>query len=315
MNKVLVLGGTGFVGRHVCEQLTRQGIRVTVPTRRAIHAQHIQMLPQVDVLEADINQEGVLEQLLPGHDAVVNLVAVLHGNRKRFDRVHVQLPQRLAQAMKASGVQRLVHISALGASAAASSLYQQTKAAGEAALAAHNLALTVLRPSVIFGAEDKFLNMFARMQAVLPLVPLACASAKFQPVWVGDVAKAVLRSLHDPQTVGKTFEIAGPQVFTLESLVKLAGRLSGNPRTVIGLPLPLGYLQAIVMQSIPGEPLLSTDNIAAMETDNVASGTEGADLQALGITAAAVEPVAALYLDGAGKADPLLKVRLFASKR
>jgi NADH dehydrogenase len=209
----------------------------------------------------------------------------------------------------------LVHISALGASAAASSLYQQTKAAGEAALAAHNLALTVLRPSVIFGAEDKFLNMFARMQAVLPLVPLACASAKFQPVWVGDVAKAVLRSLQDPQTVGKTFEIAGPQVFTLESLVKLAGRLSGNPRTVIGLPLPLGYLQAIVMQSIPGEPLLSTDNIAAMETDNVASGTEGADLQALGITAAAVEPVAALYLDGAGKADPLLKVRLFASKR
>jgi NADH dehydrogenase len=315
MNKVLVLGGTGFVGRHVCEQLTRQGIRVTVPTRRAIHAQHIQMLPQVDVLEADINQEGVLEQLLPGHDAVVNLVAVLHGNRKRFERVHVQLPQRLAQAMKASGVQRLVHISALGASAAASSLYQQTKAAGEAALAAHNLALTVLRPSVIFGAEDKFLNMFARMQAVLPLVPLACASAKFQPVWVGDVAKAVLRSLQDPQTVGKTFEIAGPQVFTLESLVKLAGRLSGNPRTVIGLPLPLGYLQAIVMQSIPGEPLLSTDNIAAMETDNVASSTEGADLQALGITAAAVEPVAALYLDGAGKADPLLKVRLFASKR
>lgn len=315
MKKVLVLGGTGFVGRHVCEQLTRQGIRVTVPTRRAINAQHVQMLPQVDVLEADINREGVLEQLLPGHDAVVNLVAVLHGNRKRFEQVHVQLPRRLAQAMQTSGVQRLVHISALGAAANASSLYQQTKAAGEAMLAGAGLALTVLRPSVIFGAEDKFLNMFARMQAVLPVVPLACADAKFQPVWVGDVAQAVLRSLRNPQTVGKTFELAGPKVFTLAELVKLAGRLSGNPRTVIGLPLPVGYLQAIVMQSVPGEPLLSTDNIAAMEVDNVASGTEGSGLDALGITPAAIEPVAALYLDGAGHADPLLKVRLFASKR
>ncbi len=315
MKKVLVLGGTGFVGRHVCEQLTRQGIRVTVPTRRAINAQHVQMLPQVDVLEADINREGVLEQLLPGHDAVVNLVAVLHGNRKRFEQVHVQLPRRLAQAMQTSGVQRLVHISALGAAANASSLYQQTKAAGEAVLAGAGLALTVLRPSVIFGAEDKFLNMFARMQAVLPVVPLACADAKFQPVWVGDVAQAVLRSLRNPQTVGKTFELAGPKVFTLAELVKLAGRLSGNPRTVIGLPLPVGYLQAIVMQSVPGEPLLSTDNIAAMEVDNVASGTEGSGLDALGITPAAIEPVAALYLDGAGHADPLLKVRLFASKR
>ncbi len=315
MKKVLVLGGTGFVGRHVCEQLTRQGIRVTVPTRRAINAQHIQMLPLVDVLVADINQAGVLEQLLPGHDAVVNLVAVLHGSRKRFQQVHMQLPQRLAQAMQTSGVQRLVHFSALGASATASSLYQQTKAAGETVLAGSGLALTVLRPSVIFGAEDKFLNLFARMQAVLPVVPLACANAKFQPVWVGDVAQAVLRTLLDPQTVGKTFELAGPKVFTLAELVRLAGRLAGTPRTVVGLPLPLGYLQAMVMQAIPGEPLMSTDNIAAMEVDNVASGTEGAGLEALGITAAAVEPVAALYLDGAGRADPLLKVRLLASKR
>jgi uncharacterized protein YbjT (DUF2867 family) len=315
MKKVLVLGGTGFVGRHVCEQLTRQGIRVTVPTRRAINAQHIQMLPLVDVLVADINQAGALEQLLPGHDAVVNLVAVLHGSRKRFEQVHMQLPQRLAQAMQTSGVQRLVHFSALGASATASSLYQQTKAAGETVLAGSGLALTVLRPSVIFGAEDKFLNLFARMQAVLPVVPLACANAKFQPVWVGDVAQAVLRTLLDPQTVGKTFELAGPKVFTLAELVRLAGRLAGTPRTVVGLPLPLGYLQAMVMQAIPGEPLMSTDNIAAMEVDNVASGTEGAGLEALGITAAAVEPVAALYLDGAGRADPLLKVRLLASKR
>jgi uncharacterized protein YbjT (DUF2867 family) len=264
---------------------------------------------------ADINQEGVLEKLLPGHDAVVNLVAVLHGSRKRFERVHMQLPQRLAQAMQTTGVLRLVHISALGASATASSLYQQSKAAGEAVLAGSGLALTVLRPSVIFGAEDKFLNLFARMQAVLPVVPLACANAKFQPVWVGDVAQAVLRTLQEPQTVGKTFELAGPKVFTLAELVRLAGRLSGTPRTVVGLPLPLGYLQAMVMQAIPGEPLMSTDNIAAMEVDNVASGTEGSGLEALGITAAAVEPVAALYLDGAGRADPLLKVRLFASKR
>lgn len=313
MKKVLIIGGTGFLGRHICEQLTRQGVRVTVPTRRASNASHVQMLPQVDVVEADVNDAATLQRLVPGHDAVVNLVGVLHGSQQRFEKAHVVLPQALAKAMKAAGVTRLVHVSALGADAQASSRYQRTKAAGEAALRTAGLDLTVLRPSVVFGAEDHFLNLFAKLQATLPVLPLAGSNTRFQPVWVGDVAQAVVRCLQQADTIGQTYECAGPQVFTLKQLVQLAGRLSGHPRPVVGLPMVLGYFQALFMECLPGEPLMSTDNISSMETDNVATG-ELPGLADLGIAAAAVEPVAARYLDGAGSADRLLKVREHAGR-
>jgi NADH dehydrogenase len=308
MQKVLVLGGTGFVGRHVCEQLNRAGLRATVPTRRSAHAQAVQMLPLVDVVEADVHDEATLRRLLPGHDAVVNLVAILHGSERAFQRVHVQLPQTLARAMQASGVRRLVHLSALGAQATGPSLYQRSKAQGEAVLAAAGLDLTVLRPSVIFGAEDRFLNLFARLQATLPLMPLAGARTRFQPVWVGDVAQAVVRCLQRPDTVGQTFEGVGEQTFTLAELVQLAGRLSGHERPVLSLPVALGYFQALFMELLPGAPLMSTDNLRSLEVDNVASGTLPT-LQALHIQPSALEPITATYLDSAGRADPLLRIR------
>jgi len=317
MKNVLVLGGTGFVGRHVCEQLNRLGVRVTVPTRRPDHAKAIQMLPMVTVLHANVHDEGVLERLLPGHDAVVNLIAVLQGNRRRFEQVHVQGLQRLAHAMLAARVRRLVHVSALGADPAGPSLYQQTKGEGEAVLrqsAASGLDVTVLRPSVIFGAEDRFLNLFARLQASLPVLPLAGADARFQPVWVGDVARAVVESLRQDGTIGQTIECVGPEVWTLGDLARLAGRLSGHPRPVFGLPRALAYFQALLMELLPGEPLLSTDNLRSMEVDNVASGTLPT-LSALGITPSAVEPVAARYLDLAGAADPLIGKRRTAHQR
>jgi len=314
MKKVLVLGGSGFVGRHVCEQLNRLGVRVTVPTRRRIHAQTVQMLPLVDLIEADVCQDGLLERLLPGHDAVVNLVAVLHGSARRFEQMHVELPRRLAAAMRASGVHRLVHVSALGADEAGPSLYQASKAKGEAELAQAGLALTVLRPSVIFGADDKFLNLFARLQASLPMVPLAGADTRFQPVWVGDVAQTIVHSLQRPDSIGQTYECVGPEVMTLRDLVQLAGRLSGHPRPVLGLPRALAYFQALFMECLPGEPLMSTDNLRSMEVDNVASGQRPTQ-QALGAASTALEPVAASYLDLAGKADPLLNVRRFAHRR
>lgn len=314
MKKVLVLGGTGFVGRHLCEQLNRAGIRATVPTRHPFHAQAVQTLPMVDVIEADVHDRATLERLLPGHDAVVNLVAVLHGNARRFERVHVALPQTLASAMQATGVRRLVHVSALGASAEGPSLYQKSKARGEAVLAEAGLDLTVLRPSLIFGAEDKLLNLFARLQKVLPLVKLPHAGARFQPVWVGDVARAVLRCLQHPPTTGQVYELAGPEVLTLADLVRLAGRLSGHPRPVFGLPRALGYFQALFLQCLPGEPMMSTDNLCSMEVDNVASGTLPG-LEALGIRASALAPVAATYLDHAGAADPWLLVRHSAHRR
>lgn len=314
MKKVLVLGGTGFVGRHVCEQLNRFGIRATVPTRRMIHGRSIQMLPLVDVIEADVHDPATLQRLLPGHDAVINLVAVLHGNRARFEQVHVALPQKLAQAMQSTGVQRLVHISALGANVKGPSLYQSSKARGEAVLQSAGLALTILRPSVIFGAEDRFLNTFARLQRAFPVLPLAGSRTRFQPVWVGDVAQAVVHCLRQPQTIGHTYECVGPSIYTLAELVRLAGRLSGRQRPIWPLPVALGYFQALLLEWLPGEPLMSTDNLRSMEVDNVASGTLPG-LDAIGITAQALEPVAASYLDMAGRADPLLALREQASRR
>ena len=314
MKKVLVLGGTGFLGRHVCEHLNRLGIRATVPTRRMIHGRSVQTLPLVDLIEADVHDPAALQRLLPGHDAVINLVAILHGNRRRFEQVHVALPQKLAQAMQTMGVRRLVHVSALGASDEGPSLYQSTKAQGEAVLRRADLALTVLRPSVIFGADDRFLNLFARLHKTCPVIPLAGARTRFQPVWVGDVAQAIVRCLQRPETIGQTYECAGPEIFTLAELVRLAGRLCGHERPVWPLPTALGYFQALLLEWLPGEPLMSTDNLRSMEVDNIASGTLPG-LDALGITAQALEPIAASYLDMAGQADPLLRLRQQASRR
>ena len=314
MNNVLILGGTGFVGRHLCERLNRAGIRATVPTRRLRNAQAVQTLPLVQPLEADVHDAQALARLLPGHDAVVNLIAVLHGSRQRFEQVHVELPRTLAQAMQASGVRRLVHVSALGASANGPSDYQATKAAGEALLQSAGLDLTILRPSVIFGAEDRFLNLFATLQKRFPIMPLAGAQARLQPVWVGDVAQALLYCLQHPATSGQIFECAGPEVFTLADLVRLAGRLSGHVRPVLPLPMALGHLQAALLQCLPGEPLLSRDNLRSLQVDNVASG-KLPGLQALGITPQALEPLAARYLEQAGRADPLLALRQNAAKR
>ncbi len=307
MKRVLILGGSGFVGRHLCEHLARLGMFATVPTRRASHATAVQSLPTVTVVETNIHNEASLRQLLPGHDAVVNLVAILHGNARSFQHVHVDLPRTLARAMQATGVQRLLHVSALGAGTHARSHYQRSKTEGETVLREAGLALTVLRPSVIFGAEDQFLNLFARLQTRLPVVPLAGASTRFQPVWVSDVAEAIVRCLQQPGTVDQTYECAGPEVFTLGELVQLAGRLSGHARPVIGLPLAAGYFQALLMQCLPGPPLMSTDNVHSMETDNVASGT-CPGLAELGIRPATLEPTAARYLNP-GRSDPLLAVR------
>jgi uncharacterized protein YbjT (DUF2867 family) len=322
MKHVLVLGGTGFVGRHVCEQLHRLGWRVTVPTRRAANAALVQHLPRVLVREADVHDEAQLTALLRGHDAVVNLVAILHGNEAAFGRTHVELPRKLVRACAATGVRRLVHVSALGVAADGPSGYQRSKARGEAVLQTgaqqHGLALTVLRPSVIFGAGDRFLNLFARLQTTLPVMPLAGAGARFQPVWVNDVARAVAACLDDPQfsrsSIGQTIECAGPQVFTLADLVRIAGRLGSRQRPVLPLPMALGRLQAGVMELLPGDPLMSRDNLDAMRTDNVAGG-QLPGLEALGIRPAALEPVAASYLGDQGGRSRLLALRRGAGRR
>ncbi len=327
MKNILVLGGTGFVGAHVCEKLVRQGFNVTVPTRRRRNAQRIQHLPSVTVLELNVHNEAALTQALAGHDAVVNLVAILHGTAAAFDKVHVVLPQALARACAANGISRVVHISALGANdqrpGTAPSEYLRSKGRGEAVLlhpaeSAPVLDVTVLRPSVIFGAEDKFLNLFAKLQAVFPFMPLAGAGAKFQPVWVEDVADAVVQCLvrpvvvHPAQALPRIIETCGPDVFTLKQLVQLAARLAGinegQGRPVLALPIALGRLQAWLMEWAPGEPLMSRDNLDSMRVDNVASGqTPG--LRVLGIQASALEPIAAQYLRSDPSTQGLLGLR------
>ena len=312
MEKILILGGTGFVGQHVCEKLNRLRCRVTVATRRRDNARHLQVLPLVDVVEINVHDSMSLAPLLAGHDAVVNLVGILHGSEADFEKAHVQLPLELARACEASGVRRIIHISALGASLDSASMYQRSKARGEAVLLSAGLDVTVLRPSVMFGAEDKFLNTFARLQQVFPVVPLAGSQARFQPVWVEDVASAVVECLQDSDTIGQIFEACGPEVFTLKQLVELAGRYAGvkggKGRPVIALPDALARLQARLMELAPGEPVLSRDNLDAMKTDNVASG-KLPGLQALGITPAAVGAIVPSYLGARGLRSGLMAKR------
>jgi NADH dehydrogenase len=300
MNNILLLGGTGFVGRTTCSELVQRhggaGATIAVPTRRLAHGQAIVSLPTVELIEADVVRDPrALQRLVAGRDAVVNLIAVLHGDEARFRELHVELPRRLAEACRTQGVGRVVHVSALGVGPQAPSLYLRSKTEGEAVLKAAGLALTLLRPSVIFGAEDRFLNLFAQLQSVFPLVPLAGADSRYQPVWVHDVAQAIVRCLERPQTAGQTYECVGPRVYTLAELVRLAGRHAGCERPVIALPPGLAGLQARMMELMPGEPLMSRDNLRSMQVPNVATG-DVPGLEALGITPSALEAVAPTYL-------------------
>ena len=205
----------------------------------------------------------------------------------------------IARACQASGVRRLVHISALGAQLDGPSMYQRSKARGEEVLRSAGLALSILRPSVIFGDGDRFLNLFARLQSVFPVMPLAGAGTRFQPVWVEDVADAVLACLHDTglprSSIGQTFECAGPDVLTLGELIRLAGRLGSRERPVLPLPTAIGRLQALAMECLPGEPLMSRDNLDSMAIDNVAT-SQWPGLSSLGIVPRSVHTVAPLYL-------------------
>lgn len=298
LERVVLVGGTGFVGRVVANRLSREGINVLVSTRRSIHAGELLVIPTVDVIEADVHDPATLERLFAGADAVVNLVGILHSRTGRpygpdFARAHVELPRKIVAACRAAGVPRLVHISALGAAADGPSEYQRSKAAGEEAIhsAGSAPAWTILRPSVIFGREDSFLNMFVRLAQRLPVLPLAGARARFQPVHVEDVAEVVWRCLTEASARGQTWEVAGPKVYTLRELVEYVSELSGRPRPVVPLPEGLALLQARLMELAP-QPLMSRDNVRSMRVDNVATGAP----LPFGMTPAGLEALAPTWI-------------------
>ena len=311
--RVVLLGGSGFVGRALCRRLAAQhpDLRVVVPTRRLDHASALRPLPNVEIVQADVHAGAALQGLLAGADAVVNLIAILHGSERDFNQAHVEFPRQLVAACHAVGLRRVLHVSALGVGVQAPSLYLRSKSQGEAVLQAAGLDLTILRPSVIFGAEDRFLNVFAGLQALAPVMPLGGSSARFQPVWVEDVAEALVRCLAG--TPPPLIECAGPQVFTLSELVRLAGRWSGHERPQIPLPDGLTRLQALVLELAPGPTLMSRDNVDSMRVPNVASGTLPG-LQALGITPTPMESVMPAVLAGRGPRSHLDRLRAGAGR-
>jgi NADH dehydrogenase len=295
---ILVIGGAGFVGRHIVNELVSRGCRVLVPSRRRDKAKHLIMLPTCDVVEASVHDDAALEALVGGQDAVINLVGILHGSEAAFEQAHVALTRRLLAACGRARVRRYLHMSALGADPSGPSMYQRSKGRAEQAVRESALAWTIFQPSVIFGAGDSFLNMFARLAAIAPVLPIGGAEVRFQPVWVEDVSRAFVNSLDNEATVGRCYELAGPKVYTLRELVRFAAEAAGHRRPVVALPDGVARLQARLMQLAPGEPLLSVDNLDSMKRDNVASSQPYAPAPELGITATPMEPVASLYLAG-----------------
>lgn len=318
IDSVLILGGSGFIGRHVVASLAARGVKVTVPTRRSERAKHLILLPTVEVVQADILAPGVMAGLALGKQAIVNLVGILHGRRGRpdergpndygpdFARAHVEIAQAAVSACRAAGAKRLLHMSALGASPSAPSEYLRSKGIGEqAVLAADDLEVTVFRPSVVFGPGDKFLNMFACLAKYLPVLKIVCPQAKFQPVYVGDVARALVAALEEPSARGLRYDLCGPTRYTLKELVEYVCRVTGRRRLVLGLPDSLSYLTARLMELSP-LPLLTRDNYYSMQVPSVSE-----DPFPFGIAPQALEALAPTWLAPSGPREryPVLRWR------
>jgi NADH dehydrogenase len=299
---VCVLGGTGFVGRTLAARLTSHGYSVRIPTRNRQRARKLLVLPGLDLMQADVHDSEQLAKVLAGADAVINLVGILNErghDGSGFQRAHVELVEKLMAGCRKLGIERLIQMSALKANAErGASHYLTTKGLAEQSIKRHageNFRYTIFRPSVIFGPDDTFCNRFARILRISPVLPMARLDARFAPVYVGDVANAFVRALDDSRSFGQTYELCGPDIYTLEEILRYLCRELGIRRAIIKLPSPLGRFQAWVGEYLlPGKPF-SRDNYRSLA---VASVCRDNGFAAFGIAPKRMQPIVAAYLNG-----------------
>ncbi len=295
-----VFGGSGFIGRYVVQKLAQQGWQVRVAVRRPDAALFLKTsggIGQVTPIAVNIRDERSVRAAVDGADTVVNLVGILHqSGAQTFAAVQAAGAGRVAAAARAAGVKQLVHLSAIGADANSASTYARTKAEGEAAVRRGFPEAIILRPSIVFGPEDDFFNRFARMALVSPVLPLVGGgTTKFQPVYVVDVAAAVMRALEDAGSAGKTYELGGPQVYSFRDLLEIMLRAIGRRRCLVGLPFGLATLQAALLQLLPN-PILTVDQVRLLRHDNVVGAT-ALTFRDLGIMPTGLDLVLPTYLD------------------
>jgi NADH dehydrogenase len=299
-HRVAILGGGGFIGRYVVKRLAERGDVLAVGGRNAAQDKFLKLkgdVGQVGLVNVSIDSEGLLPAFLDGNDTVVNCVGILRETgRQKFDTVHHTAPARLARLAREHGVERFVHISSLAADPRSTSLYARSKAAGEQAVRDAFPTATILRPSVVFGPEDRFFNRFAAMATLSPALPLiGGGDTRFQPVYVGNVADAVVRCIDDPATAGRTYELGGAKVYTLRALLELLLAETRRHRLLLDIPFGLASLQARLMSLVPFAPL-TPDQVELLKSDNIVS-TGALTLETLGITPTPVASILPTYLD------------------
>ena len=309
-DNVCIFGGSGFVGRHLANLLTDQGIYLRIPTRNYERAKELLVLPTADVVEANIYDDAELDRLLVGIDAVINLVGILHGD---FNTAHVELPGKIVAACKRNGITRILHMSALNAGPSQPSEYLRSKGEGERIVMTSGLSATCFRPSVIFGPGDSSINLFAKLGR-LPVLPLASPDAKFQPIFVENVVQAFVLSLDEPDTFGRSYDLCGPKCYSLRQLVEYAAHTTGRDPAIIGLGDTLSHLEAAVMEILPGK-LMSLDNYYSMKVDSVCDCDKpGALTEVWGIHPVALEEAAPLYLAHQSPRERLDHLRHWAGR-
>lgn len=304
---VVVLGGTGFVGSHLVPALCRHGWRVRVLSRNRSVRRQLTLLPGVQVLAADVHDVDALARHFAAADAVINLIGILNERGRDgsgFRRAHVDVTRTVIAACHRAGIRRLIQMSALNAGRGRSH-YLRSRGEAEALVRESGLDWTIFQPSVIFGRGDGLFTRFAGLLRFAPILPLARANARFAPVAVADVVAAFLRALRDPRTIGKSYELYGPQTFTLHEIVRYTARQLGRPRMIVPLPDPIGRLQAAVFDFVPGKPF-STDNYFSLLVDSV-GGVDG--LFALGIDKTPVDAVVPPLLGGSSRQARLDRAR------